>query len=215
MAPHLLRFTDRPLTGALRLVGRSECLANLPLHSRQLAVQALSFCPGTLDHLLHFAPGLVDAGLRGFARAVRAGEACLEVGILPARPGQLLIQANRILGRYINGVGEVSNLRLGTLARTLKFGDAAVHLFQFSGQALVFPTEQRGLGASFGTAFCRAEQQLIELSPGRFRNLIELGRWHLLVYLRLLFCVRLVAGFYVFDRQDGRDRRHRSSQRGA
>jgi hypothetical protein len=41
-------------------------------------------------------------------------------------------------------------------------------------QALVFLPEQLDLGALFGDAFRHAEQ-LAELSPARFRNLLELG----------------------------------------
>ena len=116
-AAHLLRLTDRALTGPLRLDGRGGCLAHLPLRSRQVAVQALSFRAGTLGGLAHLGPGLLEGGLRGFARAVRLRKACLEIGVLPARLGQLIAQVSHVLGRRIVGIGEVSNLRLGTLAR--------------------------------------------------------------------------------------------------
>ena len=219
-ASKLLRFTDGQLMGTLRLGARGGCLPQLPLRRCQLTVQALSFCAGTLEGLLHFGPGLLDAGLRGFARAIREGETFLELGSLPVRPGQLRIQASRLLGRHIAGVGELGNLRLGTLARTLKFDEAAVHLFQFTGQALVFLPEQLGLGAAFGHAFRRAEQ-LLELGSGRFQNLVELGQRHLLVCLRLLFCVRLLAGYCRFGglcrlhEQEPRPRLHLDLRQGA
>ena len=136
-------------------------------------------------------PGLRFPGLgqRGVAGGFSAGEAVVQLVILPAQPGEVLIDARRVPTRGIDGFGELGNVCLCEFARTFQFDPTGVRLRQFDGQAFLIALERLSLVAQFRV--CRLGfDEVLEHGPSLIQSPAKGVRWRLPVFLCALFRYR-------------------------